>query len=180
MGSARTRYVHAVVFDDPETTVSAVRALRHRGYVLDDVHTPFPVHGMPEAMGLKETRLAYGSLVGGGVGLVLAVWFQIWSHSASWPLNVGGKTMSALPAIIPVSFELTVLLAGIATVGTLLVACRLLPRATAPSSQPIARVTDDRYVVLVAEEDGAFVWSDFAALCSSLGSTEVLKSWRIS
>ena len=178
MGSASTRYVHGVVFDDPDVTVAAVRALREKGYVLDDVHTPFPVHGMPKAMGLKDTRLAYGSLIGGTIGLSLAVWFQIWSHASDWPLVVGGKTMSAIPAIIPVSFEATVLLAGIATVGTLLAACRLFPRAKEPPTLPHSRVTSDRFVVLVAEEDGSFLRSEFQALCKELGSVEILESWR--
>lgn len=180
MGSLSTRYIHGVVFDDPEKTLVAVRALRARGYVLDDVHTPFPVHGMPRALGLKETRLAYGSLVGGGIGLSLAVWFQVWSHAVSWPLVVGGKSMSAVPAIIPVSFEATVLLAGIATVGTLLTACKLFPRSGIPRSLPHARVTSDRFVVLVAEEDGSFVQEDFGALCAELGAEEVLDPWRTS
>jgi len=169
-----------VVFDDPDTTLVAVRALRAKGYVLDDVHTPFPVHGMPQALGLKDTRLAYGSLIGGTIGLALAVWFQIWSHASDWPLVVGGKSMSAIPAIIPVSFEATVLLAGIATVGTLLAACRLLPRGKEPASLPHGRVTSDRFVVLVAEEDGSFLGPEFTALCEELGSVEILQSWRTS
>ena len=108
MGSTENKRYHAIVFDCPEQTLTGVRELRKAGFIVDDVHTPFPIHGMPEAMGLRDTRLAYGPLVGGIVGLAFAIWLQIWTHSVNWPINIGGKSMTAIPAIIPVSFELTV------------------------------------------------------------------------
>ena len=168
-----------MVFDDPDQTLDAVTTLRARGYEIDDVHTPFPVHGMDEAMGLRETRLAYASLIGGAAGLSIALFVQIWTHSVSWPLNVGGKSMIALPALIPVSFELTVLLSGIATVVGLLWACRLRPRKDIPKSQPHIRVNDDRFVVLVIEKDGGFVPERFRTLCAALDPEEVIESWKI-
>ncbi len=179
MGSAETRRYHVVVFDDPEVALAGVVGLREAGFVIDDVHTPFPVHGMPKAMGLCDTRLAYAPLVGGCLGLSLAVWLQTWTHSVSWPLNVGGKTMTAIPAIVPVSFELTVLLAGIATVAALLIACRLRPKGQIPASQPHPRVNDDRFVVVVTEHDGSFEMAHFRDLAEKLGSVELRESWRV-
>jgi hypothetical protein len=179
MGSAETRRLHAVVFDDPDKALLAVRGFRSAGYTIEDVHTPFPVHGMVEAMGLRETRLAYGPLVGGIVGLTIAICLQTWTHAVSWPLNVGGKSMTAIPAIVPVSFEMTVLLAGLATFATLLVAARLWPRGRSPASQPHLRASDDRFVVVVVERDGSFVAARFAAMCVDAGSIEVISPWRV-
>ena len=178
MGSIETKRYHAIVFDDPDLALTGVRGLREAGFVIDDVYTPFPVHGLPRAMGLRDTRLAYGPLVGGIVGLFLAVDLQLWTHTFSWPLNIGGKTMTAVPAIVPVSFELTVLLAGIATVAALFWACRLRPRMKVPASQPHPRVNDDRFVVVVIEQDGSFAMLDFRALTAELGSVELHESWR--
>ncbi len=179
MGSAETTRIHAVVFDDPDKTLLAVRGLRSAGYTVEDVHTPFPVHGMAEALELRETRLAYGPLAGGIVGLTAAICLQLWTHAVSWPLDVGGKSLLAIPAIVPVSFELTVLLAGLATFLALLVAARLCPCGCLPASQPHGRVNDDRFVILVVEKDGSFVASRFAALCANAGSEEVISPWRV-
>ncbi len=180
MGSAETKRYHLVVFDDPERALTGVIKLRESGFVIDDVHTPFPVHGMPQAMGLCDTRLAYAPLVGGCLGLSVSVWLQIWTHSVSWPLNVGGKTMTAVPAIVPVSFEVTVLLAGLATVAALLWACRLRPNGQIPASQPHPRVNDDRFVVVVTELDGSFEMAHLRALATALDSVQLQECWRVS
>lgn len=171
--------VHAVVFDDPHGALHAVHELRKRGFEIQDVHSPFPVHGMEEALGLRETRLAYGPLAGGILGLSLAVWLQTWTHAVDWPLDVGGKSMTAFPAIVPVSFELTVLIAGLATFVALVWSCRLRPIKDAPASQPHPRVNDDRFVVLVVERDGSFVRDRLEALTDELGAEEFIDSWRI-
>ncbi len=167
------------MFDDPDRALGAVTALRAGGFRIEDVHTPFPVHGMEAAMGLRDTRLAYGSLAGGLVGAGLALWLQIWTHSVDWPLDVGGKTMTAVPAIIPVSFELTVLLAGLATFVALAWSCKLRPMKDTPAAQPHPRVNDDRFVVLVVEQDASFVKDDFTALCSQYHPEEVIDSWSV-
>ena len=94
---------------------------------MDDVHTPYPVHGMDEALGLPDTRLGLATLAGGLLGAGVA-FFQFWTHVVDWPLVIGGKSPLALPAQVPVSFELTVLFAAFATVGTFLARRRLFPR----------------------------------------------------
>ncbi len=179
MGSAETRRYHVVVFDAPELALHATKRLRTQGYVIEDVHSPFPIHGMEKALGLRETRLAYGPLAGGLVGLTLALLLQIWTHSVDWPLNVGGKSMIALPALIPVSFELTVLLAGLATFVALLWSCRLRPKKGIPVEQPHLRVNDDRFALVVVESDGRFIAEEFRALCKELQSVELIESWRV-
>ncbi|MCK6590626.1 MAG: DUF3341 domain-containing protein [Polyangiaceae bacterium] len=175
--SART---HVLLFDDPGRTLHAVKKLRAAGFDVEEVYSPFPVHGIDEALGLAETRLPYATLAGGALGLALAVAFQVWVHTKSWPLNIGGKSNLALPGLIPVIFEVTVLLAAIATVGTLLARNRLIrPGEVAPDRAPHPRVTDDRFAVLVPETSGSFSMARFNALCEELRPVERKDSWRI-
>lgn len=170
-----TRLVHALVFEDPQQTLDAVTTLRARGVEVQDVHTPFAVHGMDEALGLRETRLPYATLVGGICGLGLALGFQIWTHTIDWPHNIGGKTDLAFPALVPVSFELTVLLASIATLVALLFAAKLRPFKR--PKQPTPRVTDDQFVVLVVDPDGESA-PRLRALWAALEPTEVIEGWE--
>ena len=173
--------VHTVVFDDPEAALNAVRGLRKRGFEIPDVHSPFPIHGMDEAMGLRETRLPWATFIGGLMGISLGLGFQIWTHAVDWPLNIGGKTNIAWQALVPISFEVTVLLAAFATVITLFIRGRLFVRVRpeAPMSQPHQGVTDDRFVVLVKESDGSFSPDRFHALCKQLGAQEVVEAWGV-
>ena len=176
------RRVHTVAFDAPEKALAAVRTLTSESFEVHDVHTPYAVHGMDEALGLRETRLGVATLVGGLVGGGAAFGFQIWTHAIDWPLTIGGKSPLALPAQVPVSFELTVLFAAFATVGGLLLRRRLFPRLAKdpmPAAQPDPRVTDDRFVVVVIERDGRFRLSRFRELAKELGALDVVEGWRV-
>jgi len=175
----RTRQ-HGLVFTDPETTLKAVKRLRAAGFEIADVHSPFPVHGINEAIGLAPTRLPWATFVGGSLGFIIAALLQTWTHSMDWPLNIGGKTKLAIPALVPVTFELIVLLAAFATVGGLLVRSKLRPTSHAerPKEQPIRRVSDDRFVVLVNERDGSFSRSEFDRMIKRLKPEKVLRDRR--
>jgi hypothetical protein len=175
--------LHALVFDDPEKTRGAVAALKGGGFDVVEVHSPFPIHGIEETMGLRETLLPLATLAGGLVGGVGKLLFQSWVHVVDWPLNVGGKPDLALPALIPVTFEITVLSAAFATLIALLVRRRLYPRLhpdVVEHQQPIPEITDDRFVVLVAERDGAFSREAFDGLAARLSPTEVVMAWKVS
>jgi hypothetical protein len=171
---------HRLVFDDPRRTLEALRALRAEGFDVDDVYTPYAVHGMDEVLGLPESRLGLATFAGGLAGCVIAFGFQIWTHAIDWPLIIGGKSPLALPAQVPVSFEITILFAALATVGALLVRRRLFPRlAIAPPGQPSPAVTDDRFVILVVERDGSFPPSRLGEIAVSFGAVEPVEAWRV-
>ena len=129
---------------------------------------------------MRPTRLAWATLIGGLVGGSLKLLFQSWVHLVDWPMNIGGKPDFSLPALVPVTFELTVLLGAFATLGALLARRRLYPRVRPERAerQPHRGVTDDRFVVLVLEHDGAFSSRRFDAVCSTLGAQEVIQGWR--
>ncbi len=173
--------IHTVAFEDPRDTLSAAKRLREEGYTIADVHSPFPVHGIEDALGWRETRLGYVTLVGGLIGLTIAFCLQAYTHGVSWPLNIGGKTMLAFPAMGPVLFELMVLVAAYLSVFVFFFRRRLRPRFkldAAALGQPGDRVNDDRFVILVVEQDGSFSRSSFLDLCSELEPVEVVESWR--
>jgi len=172
--------VHVLVFDEPEAAVGAVRRLRREGFEVADVHSPFPLHGAEEALGLRPTRIALATLVGGLVGGIGKLGFEAWVHVVDWPMNIGGKSDTALPALVPVTFEITVLVAAFATLGALFLRRRLFPRlvpAPAPR-QPHPRVTDDRFALLVVERDASFAPERFHRLCEALRPVEVVEGWR--
>ncbi len=173
------RRIHALVFETPGDTLGAVRRLREEGFEVHDVYSPFALHGIDEALGLRRSRLGIATLLGGLFGGGSAFAFQVWTHAIDWPLVIGGKTPLALPAQVPVSFELTVLFAAFATMGGLVVRRRLLPRLTPePVAQPDPRVTDDRFVVLVVERDASFSPARFRAVAASLHPVALREGWR--
>ncbi len=169
---------HVLVLDDADETVAAVRRLRRDGFDLHDVYTPFAVHELDVEMGLRPTRLPWMTLLGGTLGLTLGLGFQAWTATANWPLNIGGKSNLALPALAPVTFESAVLLAALFSVATLFAASRLFPRGR-PPSQPIAAVTDDRFAIVVREADAAFDPSRLAGLAGELGADPFIESWKV-
>lgn len=133
-------------FDSEEKVLDATRAVREAGYTLHDVYTPYAVHGMDDAMGLKPSRLTWVCFGAGLLGATLALSFQYYTSVVSWPLNVGGKPFNSFPAFIPVAFELTVLFAALTTVAAFLARAKLFPGSKRVA---LPRVTDDRFAIAV-------------------------------
>lgn len=136
-------------FDDEERVLGATRAAREAGYQVHDVYTPYAVHGMDEAMGLRRSRLTWVCFFAGLTGGSLALSLQYYTSVVSWPLNVGGKPFASWPAFIPVTFELTVLIAALTTVAALFIRTRLFPGS---SAEALPRVTDDRFALALKVE----------------------------
>jgi ActD protein len=142
------RFAHAA------EALLAVRRMRARGFRIYDVHAPYPIHGMDEAMGLRRSRLPMVALVAGAGGLVFALALQFYCAVFDWPLNVGGKPANSTLAFVPIAFELTVLCAGLATAGAFLFTSRLLPGATAHLL--VEGATDDVFTVVLRKRDATF------------------------
>lgn len=135
------------VFRDEEQMMSATKEFKDRNIPVYDVYTPFPVHGLDDLMGIKRSRLPIVCFVAGGVGLIIAIYFQIWTSAHSWPLNVGGKPFNSFVAFIPVAFEITVLMGALTTVAAFFFACKYYPGKK--SDQPHSRVTSDSFVIAI-------------------------------
>lgn len=134
-------------FHDAEGVLRAVPRLRREKFRLYDVYAPYPVHGLDEAMGIRRTRLPYVTLAAGLSGLCFALALQYFANVLDWPLNVGGKPDNTTLAFIPISFELTVLSAGLVTLAAFLLRARLYPGK--PPSLAAPGVTDDRFAVVL-------------------------------
>jgi hypothetical protein len=93
--------------------------VRDSRYEHFDAYTPFPVHGLEAAQGLKRSLLPFVTFGAGLAGFCLAFLFQYWTSAVDWPLIVGGKPFNSWPAFVPIMFELTVLLAGLSTVAAM-------------------------------------------------------------
>jgi hypothetical protein len=135
------------VFDRPEALLAATRGAREAGLPVVDAYTPFPVHGLDEAMGLRRSRLGVACFLFGLAGAALALGAQVWTSATDWPLNVGGKPFDSLPAFVPIAFEVTVLFAGLGVVLALFLRCGLGPGRRECLAAP--RVTDDRFVLVL-------------------------------
>lgn len=133
-------------FDDPHHILEGVKRLRALGVKVLDTYSPFPVHGMDDVLELGHSKITYFCGAFAALGLLCAAALQYWTSVIDYPLNIGGKPLASIPAFIPVAFELTVLFAGLGTVGTLLTLNKLRPRLRVPKLFP--GVNDDRFVVL--------------------------------
>ncbi len=132
---------------DTESIMNAARKTVSRGFKKFDTFTPFPVHGMDDAMGIKRTKLPYISFAAGCVGFGAAGGLQVWTHLYSWPLNIGGKPTLAIPAYVPIFFELTVLLCGVTTAAVMFTLFLGLPNFKKPIFHP--DITNDRFALAI-------------------------------
>ncbi|MGC1390035.1 MAG: DUF3341 domain-containing protein [Bacteroidales bacterium] len=136
-----------ISFDDEVPLLQAVKKLRENKEIIRDVLSPFPIHGLDEALSMKRTRIPVVGFIFGALGATLAFVFQAWVFTVSYPLIIGGKPFFSVPTFVPITFELTVLFSGLAMAAALLIRSRLKPEIT---FTPVdARITDDRFVILV-------------------------------
>ena len=133
------------VFDDENTLLDSIKAIRSKGFKIDDVLTPFAVHGMEDAMGWGRSRIPTAGFICGALGTAVALIGMGWILAVDWPLNFGGKPHFALPAFIPITFELTVLFSAISMVAAFLISCTLGPGITKPILDK--RITDDKFLI---------------------------------
>lgn len=157
-------------FDDEQVLFPAVKRVRKAGYKIHDVYTPFPIHGLDKAMGLRETSLHTAGFIYGLTGTTTALGFISWVFTKDWPLNFGGKPHLALPAWIPVTFELTVLFAAVGMVLTFCYLCQLAPFVKKHHFH--ARATDDLFVMTI-EVTPKTSESEAQAFLASVGAGEI-------
>ncbi len=141
------------VFDSEESILAVTRESRRRGFQIADVYTPYAVHRLDEAMGLRRSWLPWVCFICGILGGAAMLWLATWTLAIDWPSNIGGKPFNSLPAIVPIVFEMVVLCAGYGVIFALLIHCRLLPGRKARLVHP--RVTDDRFAIVLHTTDAS-------------------------
>ena len=161
-------------FADAEGMLRAARRLREVGFARLDTHSPYPVEGTSEALGLPRSRVpllvAGGALLGVGGGYLM----QWYCNAVNWPINVGGRPPHSPPSFIPITFELGVLLGAFAAFFGVLALMRL-PRPYHPAFEVDAflRASIDRFWVSVAFDPDEFGKKDAARELSALGALQV-------
>ncbi|HET7544699.1 MAG TPA: quinol:electron acceptor oxidoreductase subunit ActD [Polyangiaceae bacterium] len=176
--------VHGLLaeYDTPPQILHAARKIREAGFTKWDTYTPFAVHGIDEAMGIKATILPWFTLCAGLVGLATAITLQWWTNAFDYPWIISGKPFWSIPANVPIMFELTVLLSAITTlVGMLML--NNLPHPSHPLDQVrrFARVTDDKFFLLIEASDPKFDETDTRELLESTHAhaIEVVREDRV-
>lgn len=149
-------------FSGPKDLMAATEKVRLANYEVFDCFTPFPVHGLEKAQGLKRSPLPFVTLAAGLTGFLSACMLQGLTSVYSWPLNVGGKPLWSWQAFVPIMFELTVLFAGLATVGAMFL-LNGFPNTRKRSFS--SDITRDQFAILIEAPKGFFPeeqteWSD--------------------
>ena len=161
-------------FDDVDSLLTAAERIKEAGYRRFDCHSPFPIHGMDAAMGLKRSPLGWivglAGLVGTSGGLAL----QWWTSSVAYPLVISGKPFFSFQAYLPVTFALGVLLGAVTALGSML-ALNGLPRLFHPVfySDNFARASDDGFFVSIESGDPLFDAEKTSAFLVTLGGKDV-------
>jgi len=167
-------YGYVVAFDKVDELLTAARRVRDEGYTRWDVHTPFVIHGLDSAMGIKKTVLPYIVFLAGLTGTAAGLLLQWWTNAVDYPFLISGKPLFSLPANIPVAFETTILFAAISTLVGML-ALNGLPQLSHPlfGNRSFKRATDDRFFISIESRDPIFDAEKTKSLLESISDRPV-------
>ena len=161
-------------FDSPKSLMHAAEKVRDEGFEKFDCHSPFPIHGVDEAMGLKRSKLGY--LIGfmGMSGALFGFGLQSWIHSIEYPMNISGKPFFAYPAYAIITFELMVLFSAIGAVFGMMFFNRI-PRFHHPVfySEKFSDVSSDAFYVSIEVDDPKYEESFVIDFLKDIGGTEI-------
>ncbi|MEL0652086.1 DUF3341 domain-containing protein [Algibacter sp. TI.3.09] len=146
-----SKVIHAIYTDD-DVLMSAVKKVKAERFHIEEIYTPFPVHGLDKAMGLAPTRIAITAFIYGLIGLTVATVMMNFIMIEDWPQNIGGKPsfsyIENMPAFVPIMFELTVFFSAHLMVLTFYLRSRMWPFKNAENPDP--RTTDDHFLMEIA------------------------------
>jgi hypothetical protein len=148
-----TKTFHAL-YNDDDILLSAVKKIKEKHYDIDEVYTPFPVHGLDKVMGLEPTRIAIAAFIYGCIGITVATLMMNYIMIVDWPQNIGGKPsfsfIENMPAFVPIMFEMTVFHAAHLMVITFYLRSRMWPLKKAENPDP--RTTDDHFLIEISTD----------------------------
>src|ERR1051326_1198028 len=161
-------------FETAADVLHAAQKVRDAGFRRWDVYTPFPVHGMDSAMGLKNSKVGWFSFIGGVSGYTLGMLMIWWMNAYDYPIVVGGKPMFSPFSAFPPSYELTILLGSFGALFGMLFLNRL-PRLYHPllKNRRFALATHDRFLVVIETSDPKYSETETRQLLEKLGSTHI-------
>lgn len=168
----------SALFNNPDAIISAANKVAGSGYTKWDVNSPYPLHGIDKAMKMKPSKLGFVTLIFGLSGVVLALLLMWWTMSVDYPMVIGGKPFFSLPAFVPVTFEVTVIMATVSTVVAMFAFFFGLPRNAHAlhDTNYMKKVSLDHYGIVIEADDPKFDEILTVELLKSLNplSTEII------
>jgi hypothetical protein len=159
------------IYDHEDTVKSAVKSLQDGGVKIHEVYSPYAIHGMENILGYKLSRLPKAAFLFGLAGTTLALSMLYLMMGYDWPMIIGGKNFTSVPPFIPVTFELTVLLAAFGMVFTFFIASDLKPWAK-PKIYDI-RITLDKFAIAIDLDKNTKSQSEIDTILNNSGASEV-------
>jgi hypothetical protein len=161
-------------FETAADILHAAERVRDAGYRSWDVYSPFPIHGMDKAMGMKNSKVGWFAFIGGVTGYTIGMLMIWWMNAADYPIVVGGKPMFSPFAAFPPSYELTILLGAFGSILGMLFLNRL-PRLYHPllKNRRFALATHDRFFVVIETGDPRYSEIETRKLLESAGSKHI-------
>lgn len=163
----------AGIWESEDLILKAAKKTREIGFNKFEVVTPYPVHGMEEACGIKRSWIPYVTFTAGCIGLISGLLLTWWTSAVDWAVNVGGKPFFSLPAFIPIMFELTVLFAALSSVGALFYATKM-PRIDPPNIDP--DLSCHKFAVFIPYNDTGYDEAKIEKMFKDMGATDVKKT----
>ena len=174
MNGSRHHYAMMAEFETPSDILHAADKVRDHGFRRWDVFTPFPIHGMDRAMGLKNSIVGWFSFIGGVTGYTTGMLIIWWMNAVDYPIIIGGKPMFSPFAAFPPSYELTILFGSFGALLGMLFLNRL-PRLHHPllKNKRFALATHDRYFLVIESDDVKYSETETRKLLETLGSRHI-------
>lgn len=160
----------AGIWSDEHKVLEAAKKVYGAGYRKFDAITPYPVHGMEDAIGIRRSSIPWVTLIFGLFGGGFGIFFQWYVAAYDWPINIGGKPFFSLPAFIPVTFETTVLFAALTSVLAMII-FNGLPKVNPKILHP--DLTSHKFAILIFEDDNGYEESKVENFLRTLGAEEV-------
>jgi hypothetical protein len=172
--SASKPYGILAEFDKPADVMHAAEQVRDAGYKVWDVHTPYPIHGMDDAMGLKNSKVGWFSFIGGVTGYTTGMLLIWWTNAVDYKIIIGGKPMFSPFGAFPPSYELTILFGAFGALLGMLFLNRL-PRLNHPllKHDRFKLVTHDKYFIVIETADPKYSPKETRELLEKAGSKRI-------
>ena len=168
-----SKVIHAL-YDDDDLLLKAVKEIRSNKFHIEEVYTPFPVHGLDKALGLEGTKIAITSFMYGCLGFIVSILMMNYIMIEDWPQNIGGKPsfsyIENMPSFVPIMFELTVFFAAHLMVITFYMRSKLWPFKNAENPNPLT--TDDKFLMQISIGKSE---EQLLKLVKSTGAVEITK-----